>query len=88
VAEAVDRSATVRDYEVRVQGRLSRAVLGYLAWSSRTEPGHCYIRVLADSTNLASLLRGCLADGLVVDRITRLDRDRADRASKPARGIS
>ena len=72
VAEAAERPATVRTYEVRVQGRLSRAVVGYLGWSSRTEPGQCCIRVTADSDELAALVRSCLAGGLVVDRITRL----------------
>ena len=71
-AEAAERPATVRTYEVRVQGRLSRAVVGYLGWSSRTEPGQCCIRVLADSTELAALLKSCSADGLIIDRITRL----------------
>jgi hypothetical protein len=65
----------VRDYEVRVQGRLSRAVVGYFGWSSRTEPGQCCIRVLAGSAELAALLKSCSSDGLIIDRITRLDRD-------------
>ena len=72
VESAAERSATVRTYEVRVQGRLSRAVVGYLGWSSRTEPGQCCLRVSAGPTELSALLRSCEAGGLIVDRITRL----------------
>ena len=74
-AEPAERPATVRTYEVRVQGRLSRAVVGYLGWSSRTEPGQRCIRVQAGPTELAALLGSCLASGLIVDRITRIAHD-------------
>ena len=86
-AEAAERSATVRTYEVRVQGRLSRAVVGYLGWSSRTEPGQCCIRVLARPTELAALLRSCVAGGLIVDRITRLGHGPAGLASADDPGV-
>ncbi len=69
---ASDRRSGVHAYQVHIEGRLSRAMLGSLGWRSRTEPGQSHVRVRAGSSDLADLLRSCSASGLVVDRVTRL----------------
>lgn len=65
------RSA-VHAYQVHVEGRLSRAMVGSLGWPSRIEPGQSLVRVSADPSDLADFLLSCSASGLVVDRVTRV----------------
>jgi hypothetical protein len=59
-------------YQVRVEGRLSRAMVSYLGWLSRIEPGQSLVRVSAGPSDLADFLRSCSTNGLVVDRVTRV----------------
>ena len=71
---AAGRRSAVHAYQVHVEGRLSRAMVGYLGWPSRTEPGQSLVRVSAAPSDLADFLRSCSASGLVVDRVTRVRR--------------
>ena len=71
---AADRRSALHAYQVHVEGRLSRAMVGSLGWPSRTEPGQSLVRVSAASSDLADFLRSCSASGLVVDRVTRIRR--------------
>ena len=66
-------SPVVRSYEVHVQGRLGRALLGTLGWSSRIQPAQSVVRIRAGVGDLGQLLETCARCGLVVERVTRLD---------------
>lgn len=77
---SADRSASsiggaewTRGYQVHVEGRLSRAVLAALGWSSRVEREQNHVQVCAGTNELAQLLRSCMASGLVIERVTRVD---------------
>ena len=57
---ADDRRSALHAYQVHVEGRLSRALVGSLGWPSRTEPGQSLVRVSAASSDLADFLRSLL----------------------------
>src|SRR4029450_4235840 len=39
-------------YELRIEGRLGRSILGYLQWDSRLEPERAVVRVVATQEEL------------------------------------
>lgn len=69
---AADHGSVAHRYEVRINGRLSHAILGYLGWSARKDDAHCHVLVETDPSGLAELLDRCSADGIVVDRVVRV----------------
>jgi len=58
-------------YEFRIEGRLGRAILGYLRWDSRLDPERAVVRVLASQHDLRMILEQLAQGGTEIERCVR-----------------
>ncbi len=73
-------------YEVRVEGELGEPLLRFLSWSHGVMPEQTCVRVNATPAELGALLRACSENGLIIERVRRIDSARPcprDESSPP-----
>ena len=58
-------------YELRIEGRLGRSILGYLQWASRLEPERAVVRVVATQRELRMILEQLAQGGTEIERCVR-----------------
>ena len=58
-------------YELRIEGRLGRSILGYLQWDSRLEPERAVMRVVATQHELRMILEQLAQSGTEMERCVR-----------------
>ena len=63
--------ASTGHYELRIEGRLGRSILGYLQWDSRLEPERAVIRLLATQQELRMILEQLAQGGTEIERCVR-----------------
>src|SRR4029453_10845383 len=63
--------ASVGHYELRIEGRLGRPILGYLQWDSRLEPERAVVRVVATQKQLRMILEQLAQEGTEIERCVR-----------------
>jgi hypothetical protein len=63
--------ASVGHYELRIEGRLGRPILGYLQWDSRLEPERAVVRVMATQKQLRMILEQLAQEGTEIERCVR-----------------
>ena len=63
--------ASAGHYELRIEGRLGRSILGYLQWDSRPEPERAVVRVVATQHELRMILEQLAQSGTEMERCVR-----------------
>ena len=63
--------ASAGHYELRIEGRLGRSILGYLQWDSRLEPERAVVRVVATQKQLRMILERLAQEGTEIERCVR-----------------
>jgi len=63
--------ASSSHYELRIEGRLGRSILGYLQWDSRLEPERAVIRLVATQQELRMILEQLAQGGTEIERCVR-----------------
>lgn len=63
--------ASTGHYELRIEGRLGRSILGYLQWDSRLEPERAVIRLVATQQELRMILEQLAQGGTEIERCVR-----------------
>ena len=63
--------ASAGHYELRIEGRLGRSILGYLQWDSRLEPERAVIRLVATQQELRMILEQLAQGGTEIERCVR-----------------
>jgi hypothetical protein len=63
--------ASAGHYELRIEGRLGRSILGYLQWDSRLEPERSVVRVVATQHELRMILEQLAQGGTEIERCVR-----------------
>ena len=58
-------------YELRIEGRLGRSILGFLQWDSRLEPERAVVRVVATQQELRMILEQLAQGGTEIERCVR-----------------
>jgi hypothetical protein len=58
-------------YELRIEGRLGRSILGYLQWASRLEPERAVVRIVATQHELRMILEQLAQSGTEIERCVR-----------------
>jgi hypothetical protein len=63
--------ASAGHYELRIEGRLGRSILGYLQWNSRLEAERTVVRVVATQHELRMILEQLAQGGTQIERCVR-----------------
>jgi hypothetical protein len=58
-------------YELRIEGKLGRSILGYLQWDYRLEPERAVVRVVATQQELRMILEQLAQGGTEIERCVR-----------------
>jgi hypothetical protein len=67
----IEVRASAGHYELRIEGRLGRSILGYLQWDSRLELERAVVRVVATQHELRMILEQLAQSGTEMERCVR-----------------
>jgi hypothetical protein len=67
----IEVRASAGHYELRIEGRLGRSILGYLQWDSRLELERAVVRVVATQHELRMILEQLARSGIEMERCVR-----------------